>query len=66
MREGFCFAEVAEAPTGVMCIKRDVLHQMMKRYRELNYAPRIRKPTCHWLIPFSPLAGRRWHAKHDG
>jgi hypothetical protein len=46
MREGFCFAEVAEAPTGVMCIKRDVLHQMMKRYRELNYAPRIRKPTC--------------------
>jgi hypothetical protein len=33
------FAEVAEAPTGFMCIKRHVFYDMMKRYPELNYVP---------------------------
>jgi hypothetical protein len=33
------FVEVAEAPTGFMCIKRDVFRQMMEKYPELNYVP---------------------------
>lgn len=33
------FVEVAEAPTGFMCIKRQVLLDMMKHYPELNYVP---------------------------
>ncbi len=33
------FAEVAEAPTGFMAIKRGVFIEMMKRYPELNYVP---------------------------
>jgi len=33
------FAEVAEAPTGFMVIKRHVFTDMMKRYPELNYVP---------------------------
>jgi hypothetical protein len=31
--------EAAEAPTGFMCIKRDVLLRMMKHYPELHYTP---------------------------
>jgi len=30
------FVEVAEAPTGFMCIKRDVFRQMMEKYPKLN------------------------------
>jgi hypothetical protein len=41
---------VAEAPTGFMCIKRDVFHKMMTRYPEINYVPdgprAIRRPIC--------------------
>ena len=33
------FVEVAEAPTGFMCIKRQVILDMMKHYPELNYTP---------------------------
>ncbi|MES2196478.1 MAG: hypothetical protein V4517_18820 [Pseudomonadota bacterium] len=33
------FVEVAEAPTGFMCIKRDVFRQMMESYPALNYVP---------------------------
>ncbi len=48
------FAEVAEAPTGFMCIKRDVFYQMMKRYPELNYVPdgppNHPQAHLHWLF----------------
>jgi hypothetical protein len=33
------FAEVAEAPTGFMVIKRHVFKRMMEKYPELNYVP---------------------------
>jgi hypothetical protein len=33
------FVEVAEAPTGFMCIKRDVFLRMMEKYPELKYTP---------------------------
>ena len=33
------FVEVAEAPTGFMCIKREVIYKMMTHYPELNYMP---------------------------
>jgi hypothetical protein len=33
------FVEVAEAPTGFMCIKRDVFYKMMARYPHLRYTP---------------------------
>jgi len=48
------FIEVAEAPTGFMCIKRDVIYQMMKAYPELNYMPEgaDKRPFAHlyWLF----------------
>ncbi len=48
------FIEVAEAPTGYMCIKRDVFLRMMKHYPELNYVPDgpAGNPTAHlhWLF----------------
>jgi hypothetical protein len=48
------FAEVAEAPTGFMVIKRHVFYQMMKRYPELNYVPDGPRPHpqahLHWLF----------------
>ena len=48
------FAEVAEAPTGFMCIKRQVFYKMMQRYPELNYVPDGPKPHpqahLHWLF----------------
>ncbi len=33
------FIEVAEAPTGFMCIKRSVFYRMMQKYPYLNYVP---------------------------
>jgi hypothetical protein len=33
------FVEVAEAPTGFMCIKRQVFPKMMAAYPQLNYVP---------------------------
>jgi len=55
------FVEVAEAPTGFMCIKRRVIYDMMKRYPELNYVPdgppTTQRRTCTgcsstaWSIP---------------
>lgn len=33
------FVEVAEAPTGFMCIKREVFPKLMKAYPELQYRP---------------------------
>ena len=33
------FVEVAEAPTGFMCIKRDVFMKMMRHYPGLKYTP---------------------------
>ena len=33
------FVEVAEAPTGFMCIKRGVINRMMQAYPQLNYVP---------------------------
>jgi hypothetical protein len=33
------FVEVAEAPTGFMCIKRNVFPRMMEKYPELKYTP---------------------------
>ena len=48
------FVEVAEAPTGFMCIKRHVIYDMMKRYPELNYMPdgppNHPKAHLHWLF----------------
>jgi hypothetical protein len=48
------FVEVAEAPTGFMCIKRDVFIRMMKHYPELNYAPdgppNNPQAHLHWLF----------------
>ncbi|MET3907340.1 hypothetical protein ABID59_001671 [Bradyrhizobium sp. S3.3.6] len=46
------FAEVAEAPTGFMCVKRDVFKQMMEKYPELNYVPDG--------PPNNPLAHLHW------
>jgi hypothetical protein len=62
------FVEVAEAPTGFMCIKRDVFRQMMQKYPELNYVPmvrRTRRPICTgcssiaWSIPIPAAICRR-------
>jgi len=39
MTDGDGFVEVAEAPTGFMCIKRKVFYDMMKFYPHLNYTP---------------------------
>jgi hypothetical protein len=44
--------EAAEAPTGFMCIKREVLLAMMQRYPELNYTPDG--------PPNNPLAHLHW------
>ena len=48
------FVEVAEAPTGFMCIKRQVLYDMMKRYPKLNYVPdgppNHPQAHLHWLF----------------
>jgi hypothetical protein len=48
------FVEVAEAPTGFMVIKRQVFHQLMKHYPELNYCPDgpPNNPQAHlyWLF----------------
>ncbi len=48
------FVEVAEAPTGFMCIKRDVILRMLKHYPELNYVPDgpPNNPDApyHWLL----------------
>jgi len=48
------FVEVAEAPTGFMCIKRDVILKMMKHYPNLNYVPDGPPPHpdahLHWLF----------------
>jgi hypothetical protein len=48
------FVEVAEAPSGFMCIKRRVFTDMMKRYPELNYVPdgppNHPKAHLHWLF----------------
>ncbi len=33
------FVEVAEAPSGFMCVKRHVFYDMMKAYPELRYTP---------------------------
>ena len=60
------FVEVAEAPTGFMCIKRQVLYDMMKRYPKLNYVPdgprTIRRRICigcsstAWSIPIPAVS----------
>ena len=46
--------EVAEAPTGFMCIKREVFLRMMKHYPHLNYVPDgpLGHPDAHlhWLF----------------
>lgn len=48
------FVEVAEAPTGFMCIKRDVFRQMMEKYPNLNYVPdgpsNSPQAHLHWLF----------------
>lgn len=48
------FIEVAEAPTGFMCIKRDVILRMMEHYPNLNYTPDGPPPhpekPYHWLF----------------
>jgi hypothetical protein len=48
------FAEVAEAPTGFMCIKRHVFYKMMQHYPHLNYVPDGPGPHpqahLHWLF----------------
>src|SRR5271165_5027309 len=66
------FVEVAEAPTGFMCIKRHVLYAMMTRYPELNYVPdgppNHPQAHPHGREPFSPRrlpsrASGSWHDK---
>lgn len=48
------FIEVAEAPTGFMCIKRDVFSRMIEAYPELNYMPegadKQRDKDYYWLF----------------
>ena len=48
------FVEVAEAPTGFMCIKREVILRMMEHYPELNYMPegadKQAKKDLYWLF----------------
>ncbi len=48
------FVEVAEAPTGFMCIKRDVFTRMMEKYPELKYTPDgppgHPEAHLHWLF----------------
>ena len=47
------FVEVAEAPTGFMCIKRDVFTRMMAKYPELKYTPDgppNPQAHLHWLF----------------
>jgi hypothetical protein len=47
------FVEVAEAPTGFMCIKREVFRQMMEKYPKLNYVPDgppNPQANLHWLF----------------
>jgi hypothetical protein len=48
------FVEVAEAPNGFMCIKRQVFYAMMKRYPHLNYVPdgppNHPQAHLHWLF----------------
>ena len=48
------FVEVDEAPTGFMCIKRDVFTQMMEKYPKLNYVPdgppNNPQAHLHWLF----------------
>jgi hypothetical protein len=48
------FIEVAEAPTGFMCIKRQVFHRLIEAYPELNYMPegaeKRAKAHLYWLF----------------
>lgn len=48
------FVEVAEAPTGFMCIKRGVILRMMEHYPQLNYVPdgppNNPDAPLHWLF----------------
>lgn len=48
------FVEVAEASTGFMCIKREVILRMMTHYPELNYTPdgppNHPKAHLHWRL----------------
>jgi hypothetical protein len=48
------FVEVAEAPTGFMCIKREAILRMMKHYPQLNYVPdgppNNPEAHLHWLL----------------
>jgi hypothetical protein len=41
------FAEVVEAPTGFMCIKRDVFARLMTAYPHLRYTPDAYPPQPH-------------------
>jgi hypothetical protein len=56
------FAEVLEATTGMMCIRRCVFEQMAEAYPELNYIPEDephRQPS-HWLFFDNLLHDRRY------
>jgi hypothetical protein len=48
------FIEVAEAPTGFMCIKRNVFTKLIAAYPELNYQPegadKMRDRAYYWLF----------------
>jgi hypothetical protein len=46
------FIEVDEAPTGFMCIKRNVFYRMMQHYPQLNYRPYgpATGAKLHWLF----------------
>lgn len=64
------FVEVAEAPCGFMCIKRDVFIEMVARYAELNCAPdgppKDPQAHLHWLFfdctvdPEAPRSSADW------
>lgn len=48
------FGEISEAPTGFMCIKRQVFEKMMAAYPDLDYIPEYEPgeelPGTHWLF----------------
>lgn len=57
--DGEGFAAVAEAPTGFMCVKREVIYKMMAAYPELQYTPEARpedeamsdkRASLHWRL----------------